>query len=113
MRKSPSKYHAKKVIVDNVSFDSKKEAEYYKELKLLQRAGEIQTIRLQVPFELQPGFVRAGKKVRPITYIADFVISLPNGSHEVIDVKGYKTDVYRLKQKMLLYRYPDIIFKEV
>jgi hypothetical protein len=99
-----NKYNAKKTTVDGITFDSKREAERYCELKLLQRAGEISELRLQVPFELQPGFTVNGKKIRPIHYIADFMYT-QNGTHVVEDAKGHRTKEYMLKRKMFAYRY--------
>ena len=49
-----SKYNAKKVIVDGITFDSKKESKRYLELKQMQENGEIHDLQLQVPFELIP-----------------------------------------------------------
>ena len=94
-------------------FDSKKEADYYCELKLLKRAGLILGFDRQVKFVLQPSFKRDGKTYREISYIADFYIAYKDGHFEAVDVKGYKTDVYELKKKLLLYRYPELIFREV
>ena len=103
-----SKYNAKKTEVDGIVFDSRREADRYCELKLLQRAGKISDLRLQVPFELQPAFAVNGKKVRPIHYIADFVYK-ENGQYIVEDAKGHRTKEYMLKRKMYAYRYKDEI----
>ena len=67
---------------------------------------------MQVTYELQPRFKDkiSGKTIRPITYIADFVITDSNGQVIVVDVKGKETDVFKLKKKMFQYRYPDIRF---
>ena len=105
-------YNNKKPIVDGIKFDSKKEAKFYQNLKLLKAAGEVKT------FELQPKFVLLEKDKdrvtgRGIKYIADFKITYSDGSVEVVDVKGYKTQVYKLKKKLLLKKYPDINFREV
>lgn len=112
-RKSNHKYGAKKATVDGITFDSKKECDYYCELKIRRMAGEIKDFDMQVPFEVQPPFKRNGRAIRAINYIADFVITLPDGKKQVVDVKGFRTDVYKLKKKLLLYRYPDIDFVEV
>ena len=48
-----------------------------------------------------------------MTYTADFVVEYADGRVEVIDVKGMRTDVYKLKRKLLLSRHPDMIFREV
>ncbi len=107
------KYNNRKVTIDGITFDSAKEGDYYCQLKMLRMAGQIKDFERQVPYELQPKFKHEGKTIRAIKYIADFVVIYPDGSEEVIDVKGEPTDVYLLKRKMLLYHYPDINFKEV
>jgi hypothetical protein len=108
-----TKYGAKKTVVDNVRFDSKAESEYYKQLKLLKRANEIQDFELQPTFVLHDGFVLNGKKYQPIKYKGDFLVTHLDGRKEVIDVKGVKTQVYDMKKKMFLNRYRDYSFLEV
>ena len=107
------KYHNKKVECDGIIFDSIKEKNYYCELKMLRMAGEVIDFERQVTFELQPKFKHSGKTERAIKYIADFVVHYKDGRTVVVDVKGEKTDVYRIKRKMLLYKHPDMIFEEV
>lgn len=114
------KYGNKKVTVDGIVFDSKKEAARYKELKLMEAAGEIKDLQLQVPFELIPAkyehFERfsekTGKKLKDgvrcveksVTYIADFVYTdCKTGNQVVADAKGYKSKEYILKRKMMLH----------
>ena len=92
-----SKYKNVKTTVDGIAFDSKKEAARYGELMLLAKAGAIQDPRLQVPFELIPK--QAGE--RAVRYIADFVYT-ENGKMIVEDVKGVRTDVYKIKKKLML-----------
>lgn len=105
-RPGGSKYHATKVIVDGITFDSKREAKRYQELKLLERAGAIKDLRRQVRYELIPAFDCGGKHYRPATYIADFVYTDCKTSAEVVeDCKGYRTGVYRLKAKLFAHRY--------
>lgn len=104
-----SKYNNQKTIVDGIKFDSKKEATRYQELKLLQSSGKIAELRLQVPFMLVP----ATDEERAVKYIADFVyLDINAGQMIVEDVKGYRTDVYKLKRKLFKYRYPEYIFIE-
>lgn len=67
------KYNNKKTQVDMYVFDSTLEAMRYRQLALLERAGEIKNLRLQVPFLLQESFKKNGKTYRKIEYIADFV----------------------------------------
>lgn len=103
-----SKYNSKKTIIDGITFDSKKEAKRYVELKKKQEEGEITDLRLQVPFELVPSFTieidGKKRKRRNIRYIADFVYC-ENGQKVVEDVKGRKTDIYKLKKKLFEYKY--------
>ena len=107
-----SKYHSSRTEIDGIKFDSKREAQYYAELKIRQRAGEIVKFELQPEFILQPGYTRNGKKIRPIIYRADFKVFYPDGREEIVDTKGYRTREYRNKVKMLLKMHPEIWFTE-
>lgn len=113
----PSKYHNKKVEVDGMLFDSQREASVYKGLKIRQDLGEIFEIRRQVVFVLLPPQLEVqeyhDKKGRPrqrtrvaekaVKYIADFVVIYANGDQEVIDAKGMRTAVYKIKKKLMRY----------
>lgn len=99
-----SKYKNKKIVVDNILFDSKKEANYYTRLKILRDAGKISGLRLQEKFVLQPSFRLNGKTYRAITYVADFVYKDDKGMH-VVDTKGYRTQVYKIKKKLFMKRF--------
>ena len=105
-----NKYKNRKIVVDNIKFESNLEATRYKELKLLQRAKQISNLRLQVPFLLQEGFKKNGKTHREIKYIADFVYE-ENGQTVVEDTKGMKTETFKIKQKLFEYKYPDLNLK--
>ena len=125
-----SKYNSRKVAVDGIAFDSVKEARRYKQLKLLQLAGKISDLRMQVPFELVPAqyersmsvYSRGAKKGQPkrgrciekaVTYFADFVYS-ENGRRIVEDAKGMRTKDYVIKRKLFRWRYGDQYdFREV
>lgn len=96
-----SKYGAVKTEVDGIMFDSKHEASRYQELRLLEQAGDISNLRLQVPFELIP----KSKYGMPIRYIADFTYNDQNGQMIVEDAKGVKTAIYRLKRRMMAEKY--------
>lgn len=103
-----NKYKNKKVVLNGIKFDSEKEAVYYLGLCNKKEKGEIEDFELQPKFELQPGFVNnKGKKIREITYVADFLIKHKDKTEEVIDVKGFKTPEFKLKKKMFEYRYPN------
>ena len=107
-----SKYHAVKTEVNGTLCDSKKEADYYEQLLWLQKAGEIKKIETQYRILLQPGFESGGIKIKAIYYIADFRITEANGHIYYVDTKGERTNVYLIKKKLLLYKYPDIDFRE-
>lgn len=100
-----NKYGNRKVTVNGIRFDSIKEASRYSDLLLLQRAGEISGLRLQVPYELVPKQKDSrGRVIRPVVYIADFVYQ-EKGKQIVEDVKGYRTKEYQIKKKLLKWRY--------
>ena len=105
------KYGNKKTKVDDILFDSKKEAKRYVELKLLLRGGNIQNLIVQPVYLLQNAFKAYGKTIRKIEYVSDFQYEI-KGQIIVEDVKGFKTDVYKLKRKLFLFKYPDIKFIE-
>lgn len=98
-----NKYRNKKVCYNGITFDSKKEACRYSELLLLERAGVITDLQMQVPFVLIPSQRINGRVVeRECKYIADFVYT-ENGKKVVEDTKGMKTDKYIIKRKLMLY----------
>ena len=111
------KYHAKKTVVDGITFASIKESERYVELKLLQASGIIKNFTCQPRFILQEKYKRKdGKRIRAIEYVGDFAIEYPDGHIEIEDVKTKGTcniPTFLLKQKMLEKVYPDINFKVV
>lgn len=111
------KYHNSKITVDGITFDSRKEAGRYRELKLLERAGEISDLQLQKEFELIPAqyetierYGKSGKRLKDgrkciekaVKYIADFVYT-EKGQTIVEDTKGFKTKDYIIKRKLMLY----------
>lgn len=93
-----AKYGNIKTVVDNVTFDSKKEAARYGVLKLMQSAKLIRNLRLQVPYAIKVNGVKV------CTYKADFVYEEKFGSRwkEIVeDTKGVKTPAYNLKKKLM------------
>ncbi len=102
-----NKYRNKKVVVDGEEFDSIRESQRYKELKLLERAGKIKNLELQPRFLLQDSFKKNGRVFREIEYVADFQY-IENGKTIVEDVKGMQTDVFKLKHKIFEKVYPDL-----
>ncbi|MGX4584037.1 DUF1064 domain-containing protein [Paenibacillus chitinolyticus] len=108
-----SKYRAKPTMVDGIRFDSKAEAHYYLLLKSEKDKGNIISLELQPVFVLLEGFKKNGKKYRPITYVADFKVKWKDGTEEIIDVKGKRTEVYGIKRKWFEHRYPKLTIKEI
>jgi hypothetical protein len=95
--------------LDGIVFDSKAEMNRYAELVLLKRAGIITNLQLQPKFILK----EKGRQ-RAIYYVADFRYWDTKLSTWVVeDVKGVKTSVYRMKKKLFLEKYPDVVFREV
>lgn len=93
-----NKYGAKKITIDGITFDSKKEANRYCELCLMENAGYITNLQRQVRYTLIPK--QEGE--RACEYIADFVYE-ENGKTVVEDTKGFKTPEYKIKRKLMLY----------
>ena len=98
-----NKYRNRKLTVDGEVFDSRKEYNRYRELVLLERAGQISDLKRQVAYELIPSQKVGGKVVeRACSYIADFVYT-ENGETVVEDTKGYRTADYIIKRKLMLW----------
>lgn len=118
-----NKYHSKKIVVDGIKFDSRKEAKRYCELALLEKAGKITDLQRQVKFVLIPaqrepdtigkrgGIIKGKLLEREVAYYADFVY-WQNGVKIVEDTKGMRTTDYILKRKMMLY-FHGIQIKEI
>ena len=106
--KGVSKYHAKKTVVGDKKFDSKKEAERFVELTLMEKAKAIQDLKCQVSFPLIP----KSKYGREIKYVADFTYYV-DGELVVEDTKSPATitPVYRLKKRLMAEKY-NIVVKE-
>lgn len=98
-----SKYNNKKTLVDGFWFDSKKEANRYVELKMLQAAKLIRNLMMQQVFELSPSVVIQGRKRPPLRYKADFTYfdDRQQGQFVVEDTKGFKTEGYKIKRHLM------------
>ncbi|QDY32692.1 DUF1064 domain-containing protein [Clostridium sporogenes] len=103
-----SKYGARKIVIDGITFDSKDEGRYYLYLKELKAKDKILNFEQQPKYELQPSFKKHGKTHRAITYAPDFLIYHLDGSEELIDVKGTETQQGNMRRKMFDYKYPDL-----
>lgn len=116
-----SKYGNRKTVVDGITFDSKKEANRFRELQLLERAGKITALQRQVKYVLIPtqrefsneiykkgahqGHFKPGKVLeKECSYIADFAYFQDN-KYVVEDTKGVRTEAYKIKRKLMLERY--------
>jgi len=93
-KRAPGKYGNIKSEVDGIRFDSKLEARRYCVLKLLQQAGQISDLKLQVPYKLEINGSLVCK------YVADFVYQ-ENGQMVVEDSKGVETPEFKLKKKLM------------
>ena len=103
-----SKYGNEKVEFSGQTFDSKREGRRYLELQMMLKGGLISDLRLQVPFELIPAQrdPQTGKTIeRAVNYVADFVYRDDQGQLIVEDAKGFRTDVYKIKRKLMLWRH--------
>lgn len=111
------KYGNRKVTIDGITFDSAHEADRYRELSLMQRAGLISGLELQKPYELIPTqyetvacYGKRGQRLqdgrkcleKSVVYIADFVYD-QGGVTIVEDAKGMRTPDYIIKRKLMLY----------
>lgn len=125
LKRFQNKYKNQKITVDNIAFDSKKEANRYFELRILEKTGKIADLKRQVKYILIPaqrepdkigvrGGITKGKLIeRECAYIADFVYKdLEKGELVVEDTKGFRTPEYIIKRKLMLYQY-GIRIKEV
>lgn len=103
-----SKFCNEKVELSGQTFDSKREGRRYLELQMMLKGGLISELRLQVPFELIPAQKdpQTGKTIeRAVNYVADFVYRDDQGQLIVEDAKGFRTDVYKIKRKLMLWRH--------
>lgn len=100
-----NKYHNKKTTLDGVVFDSRAEARRWAELQILEKAGKISGLIQQPEYTLQDGFTHDGKKELPIKYRGDFEYKDHTGQIITEDVKGFKTEVFRIKRKLFLAKF--------
>lgn len=90
-----NKYRNKPVTIDGIRFASQREGKRYVELKILERAGEIQCLTLQRPYKLEVNGLHVCK------YVADFVYVGSSGEIVVEDVKGVRTKEYIIKRALM------------
>jgi hypothetical protein len=101
----PSKYRNVRTVVDGITFDSKREAQYWAELKLREKAGDLVNLQRQVRFPLcclSHEYKMNGENlhVQVAEYVADYVYHDKDGQH-IVDAKGMRTQIYKLKKRWL------------
>ena len=108
-----SKYKSVKTIVEGITFDSKKEALFYRNLLLAKKSGEIVNIELQPRFDYEIRYTHDLKTMyKNAFYKADFRVTHKTGEVFIYDVKGYKTATYKRKKKIVEYLYNIIIIEK-
>lgn len=108
-----SKYNVdkdtEKRTCNGIVFDSVLEMRYYRDIVLPGvESGNVKKYELQKKYVLIDGFQRNGKRVLPITYVADFYVEYADGHIQVVDIKGMPDTTAKLKRKLFWYVYPDI-----
>ena len=97
---------------DGIVFDSILEMKYYRDVLLPKvESGLVTNYELQKKYILQDKFDHNGKKVLPITYVADFYILYSDGREEVIDIKGCPDSVAKIKRKLFWHTYPQLDYQ--
>lgn len=115
--------NARRKIVDGIGFRSTLEANVYQLLKSWEKVGEIRNLICQPKYVLQAGFrAENGRRVRAVEYIADFQFERARRLESspdrvqwrtvVVDAKGFRMEVYRLKAKLFQATFPHIVFEE-
>ena len=118
-----AKYNARRINCGGHMFDSMLECSYYNYLLGLKKAGIVKFIELQPKFLLLPAFDKNGVHYRAIYYKADFRVTYFNKDKtprskrnekeyvEIVDVKGFQTQVFKIKRKLFEYKYPNLSLK--
>lgn len=119
------KVHYKDEKFGDLIFDSKKEFHHFLKLRQREIDGDIENLELQKEFLLIPPVKReeyysiTGEKLihkaeRKCIYICDFYYYDKDFNKNVCcDVKGFRTDVYKIKKKLFRYLYKEILFLEI
>jgi hypothetical protein len=114
---SNNKFHAEKVEIDNIKFDSKRESQYYRHFVDMANAGIVAKIEVHPRYILLNSFKDCnGKTERAITYKPDFRITYADGTIEVVEVKGKRTAKepdYIMRRKLFKHNNPNVKFSEV
>ena len=107
-----SKLQSIECTVDGINFQSRLEARRYTQLKQMEKEGVIHNLVLQPKFLIQEKFEDpyTHKKYQPIHYIGDFLYVAEGCQQVVEEIKGFATEVFRLKFKLVIHKYPEIKF---
>lgn len=103
-KRQGNKFNAKTATYGGRTYHSKKEADYAMELDWLLKAGQITKIEPQHKISLDI------EGIHIANYFMDFKVTLPDGRIEMHEVKGYETDVWRMKWKLAKALYPEHTF---
>lgn len=110
-----NKYNARKTHYDGVTYDSKREADYARELDLLRNARKPSERVTDVQRQIRIPLVVNGQQI--CTHVLDFLVTYADGRKELVEVKGYETAVWKLKRKLLeatwLREHKDVEYKIV
>ena len=105
------KYNNIKTTVNGIKFDSALEASYYLTLMKRKAEGKVKDFVIHPKFVISKGYIRVGKKIPPSYYVLDFQVFNSDGTTEYIDIKGFATQVSKLKRKLLESQNPEIRVK--
>ena len=111
-----TKYNSQKTAVNGITFASCLESERFKQLLLLEKAGEISDLILQPEFQILRGWIHpeTGEKIKSRFYVGDFqYLDSATGRIVVEDTKGMETAEFRLKWSFAKSLYPHIDFRKV
>lgn len=103
LTKKRSKYGAKRTFYNGRWYMSKKEADYSKHLDHLKHAHEVKDRVIEIQYQV--AFVIKVKNTHIAKYVSDFIVFYGDGRKEIIDVKGMRTDIYKLKRKLVEAQY--------
>lgn len=108
--KKGNKYGSKKTNYNGRIFDSKREAEFAKHLQYLKHARNLADRVVDIQYQVS--YTIKIKNTHICKYIADFVVIYGDGQREVIDVKGFKTAIYKLKKRLVEAQYDITIIEK-
>ena len=97
-----------KPVYGGIKFDSELELRYYRDvLEPAFDRGHISALEIQPVVHLADAIRYRGKKLQPVKYMLDFRFVAPCGREIWIDVKGYATEMHKLKRRLFISKYPD------